>query len=105
MLESQAEALLKRLQTRTKEGGVKWIKSDSTDLFTARIGKHYVGLQKVTMGYYLYLYDDKGVTIDSMALLITNRLFGAAERSFESAKESALGINNAIDDILRDLGE
>ena len=55
------------------------------------------------MGYYIYLYDEKGVPMDSLAMLLTHRLYAVAEKTFETAKDSALGINNAIDDILRDL--
>ncbi len=116
MISEKIENLLERLLERSRAGSVKWERTAEEGSFRAAFPKYSVSIEsyeaegsKAT--YQFELFNESGDLIESATDYFLDKPYydhrnrDLLEELFVLARRKALGVDEAIDDILQELGE
>lgn len=102
----QAVEIMEKLSSNTADGRVTWTGTSGSNMFLAVVGNSIISLQKIPNAIKLSLLTKEGETVDSLAIVnganSSSKLFQSV---FEVAKQSALGIDKRVEEILDTLSK
>lgn len=102
--------LVKRLNLSTAEGTINWGVTEKSGVFQSSLAGYAVRLDarksrslSGEIEYFITILDPFGDVVEEMGDEETEGQFLVMKNLYESARRTALGVDKAIDDILRDL--
>jgi hypothetical protein len=102
-------AILKRLHAKTKAGQTEWEETPSTGVFQTSFPNYTIKLWADGNDYYISILDGLGATLESYsdAALTTafpgGNAFPIMRELYAMARRRALGVDAALDSLLREL--
>ena len=101
--------LLDRIEYLTSEGKITWEITEKDDVFQTSFSNFSLRIYKGTTDYYISLHNSEGTLLESASdldlLPEMADAFMRMQSLYESARGYALGVEQAIDEILSELNE
>jgi hypothetical protein len=106
MADERLLELASLLFEKTKTGEIAWEKTSFDETFQTSFPKYSVRIQKVKGAPTLFLFNEDGDLIEELSYVEAFLSLGSENRLnelFELARRKAMGVDQALDELLREL--